>query len=813
MRGWKIKTLEIVLIVCFAVLVIGRFAGTSHIRMATDPAIVGAGIPAAETLQKTRFNWNQLDMLGAPQGPGTGVPSVLQIFLPGIIANNYIYILGCLLASFVFLGGFRKRFSFPAVAIGILAAFWTGSNFTLSYAGHDFKSYVVLFFVCAICAVRIPGWLGGTVWGGFAGLMFAQQPDIALFFGMVAGSHLLFTLWGRHRFDWLSHMKVLGPAAVTALLLAAPPLLSGYVNHVKDTAQVQTETPQEKWNYVTQWSFPADEVIDLIAPNFTGIRSGEPAGPYWGRTGRSAEWSETRQGFMNYRMESVYIGFIPIAFAIFALFGCFGTKQFPSVIFWSCASLVTLMLSFGRYFPLYRLFYLLPIVNNIRNPNKWLQVFQVCLAILTVFGFHRLFFGSEPDITETASVKKNVSGRGESAPAESGKAARWFFYGLCMVSGLLLLAALSFSAATSAAIRQFVAQGWPQATASLMAANQTRSLWHAFSMALIMVIACSPFCLARLSSLRRFRSWIAAALVLVVAVDAYVLSRHYMKDLPRAYVAANPLTDFLLKNRGTERVAIIRQDGIYSIWQNYLLPYHRIPTFTFAAMPRMAIDYRTLLQAGSPNPLRLWQFASVRYLLAPTAILSQIPPGVVDVVFTYTIAGTPDGSFSIQESPRGEHAVFEFKNVIPRYLLVTNPVRRSAEETLAQLPLQSAPLVPGSPQPGAVSVVSYTPAEVHLEVNTPEAGLLRIAERWDQHWRAYLDGEPVPVQRIEHILQGVDIPPGRHDLVLAYRPPQIFFYAQALGLLALIIAGIMTTIRPPSAPSDRVSKLYAYALD
>ncbi len=49
--------------------------------------------------------------------------------------------------------------------------------------------------------------------------------------------------------------------------------------------------------------------------------------------------------------------------------------------------MVTLLLSFGKHFPLYALFYEFPMVSSIRNPNKFLQVFQLAVAILAAYGF------------------------------------------------------------------------------------------------------------------------------------------------------------------------------------------------------------------------------------------------------------------------------------------------------------------------------------------------------------------------------------------------------------------------------------------
>jgi hypothetical protein len=214
------------------------------------------------------------------------------------------------------------------------------------------------------------------------------------------------------------------PTVAVALLIAGPGVLRIYAANVLGTQpQPQAEeSPEAKWEFATQWSLPPDEWVDFVAPGYTGWRSGEPAGPYWGRTGRSAGWERTRQGFMNFRLESLYVGAMPIAFALLAVAAAVGMRNaergtqnaeletgkvsargprselcvprsaFPSpawrgeILFWAGVALVTLLLSFGKYFPLYALFYRLPAVGSIRNPNKFIQIFQLAVGILAAFG-------------------------------------------------------------------------------------------------------------------------------------------------------------------------------------------------------------------------------------------------------------------------------------------------------------------------------------------------------------------------------------------------------------------------------------------
>ena len=66
------------------------------------------------------------------------------------------------------------------------------------------------------------------------------------------------------------------------------------------------------------------------------------------------------------------------------------TSTRAEIIFWGCIAVITLLLAFGKFFPLYALFYQLPLVSSIRNPNKFLQVFQLALGILSAYGLNSI---------------------------------------------------------------------------------------------------------------------------------------------------------------------------------------------------------------------------------------------------------------------------------------------------------------------------------------------------------------------------------------------------------------------------------------
>ena len=311
-----------------------------------------------------------------------------------------------------------------AIIVGAIAAFWVGSNFTLTYAGHMGKFAAVMFAAAALCGIRKTfesnrPWLWSMVTGGFIGFMLLEQQDVALFFGIFLGAYALFraVLMFRQKAGFKCFL-ILIPMGIIALIMSSATLMASYIQNVSAVAVQQEENSSQKWEFTTQWSWPPEESIDFVAPGYMGWRSGEAEGPYWGRMGRTAGWEKTGQGFMNFKLENMYFGAIPMLLALFAawvaILSMISHHRFSwpkdrqvdgagragddwqsarmEMLFWFSVAGITLLLSFGKYFPLYELFYQLPVVSNIRNPNKFLQVFQLAVGILAAYGAHLIFY-------------------------------------------------------------------------------------------------------------------------------------------------------------------------------------------------------------------------------------------------------------------------------------------------------------------------------------------------------------------------------------------------------------------------------------
>jgi hypothetical protein len=326
----------------------------------------------------------------------------LGLYVNGIHAF-YLIIASIALALFLRMRGLEVP---TAIIVAIATGLWVGCNFTMVYAGHTGKFGTLAFTAVALLCIEETVRRGSVAWavvaGGAMGMAMIEQQDVALFFGIFWGAYALFACFRRYGRQWRLYFKLLGPVAGVVLLIAGPAAIVILESQTVGVSPGGDESPSTKWDFVTQWSQPPDETVELLAPGYMGWRSGEPEGPYWGRCGRSAEWERSRQGFMNFRLDGLYIGAIPIVFALFAVvaalfarrkntnsdeLGVCWKERRAEILFWGAVAVITLLLAYGKFTPLYWLFYQLPVVNNIRAPVKFLQVFQVVLAILAAYGF------------------------------------------------------------------------------------------------------------------------------------------------------------------------------------------------------------------------------------------------------------------------------------------------------------------------------------------------------------------------------------------------------------------------------------------
>ncbi len=398
-----------------AVLIFGALWGERQVHFTTDDNIGAISLIKRNLPGGYNGWWTDTALLGFGGPVIPSLSSLLIWLVPLPVFIDTIHLFDFTVGSFFLALFLRGRGCRDLAAIlGGVIAYWLGTNLTLSYAGHNAKYGVLLFAAVFLWLADQAAQRNRVAWwvlaGGALGMMFAEQADVALFTAIILGPYVLYAVWREAgKLAWRRLVPALAALLPISFAVAFFALLGGYQIAVKGVAVQQEQTdPREKWEYTTQWSWPPDECIDFVAPGYMGWRSGEPDGPYWGRMGRSAEWAQTGQGFMNFKLENMYLGAIPLALALLAAAAAWmalrgrwraarQASPFPcDVLFWSVMAVLALLLSFGKFFPLYALFYKLPLVNAIRNPNKFLMAFQIVIGILAAYGLETLLRRKDP---------------------------------------------------------------------------------------------------------------------------------------------------------------------------------------------------------------------------------------------------------------------------------------------------------------------------------------------------------------------------------------------------------------------------------
>ncbi|MDF3131143.1 hypothetical protein P0Y35_18175 [Kiritimatiellaeota bacterium B1221] len=741
--------------------------------------------PADQVLQSADYNYGLMGMYKAElpeaffEGFWRGAPllgraghlpptwTFLSLsLLPLNFFMDWIYAINLLIASGFLIAFLRLRGLnwLPAIG-GALAAFWLGSNLTLLLPGHIEKYGVLVFasatLYCLEQTLQKASWRWSLLAGASLGWMFMHQADLALFFGLLLGAYWLLGLCTRMRGKWPKRVALHLPMLFMALLFSWHSYTYAMRTQVNNVEILQSGDSEAKWNFATQWSFPPDESLDLIAPGFWGWMTQDLNAPYHGRTGQSPEWTEELQGFPNFKSESVYLGMLPFLLALLAILRFRDRKK--ETLFWAMALLLTFLLACGKYTPLYALFFKLPLVNSIRNPNKFLQVFQVCLGILSAFGLQTLLE------------------EGFSAFNRKRAGVILFFISLVAGAGSFII-----QPENASQLEAFARSPWAQQAAGILR-NRQLALLH-----LCLMSAAGGGLIMATNSVR-FRKYTLAGFITLISADALLLSRIYLQPAQTRFIKENPLAEFLKKDLGEQRVYAVDTRGLYNLYLTHVFPYHQIAFANITAAPRLQSDYQQYFTENQNNLIKLLQEFGVKYVLAPRKIMQS--PGLDQIlkeVYSYDIAAHPRGGVRIAPNPQGQHVVLEL--LLPH-------------ERFALLPADMPAADLNQKRAGKVLHVLQKPSGFLVQVEVEKASaLLRLSDYFDPNLRARIDDEaPLPLQKFDPLFASLEVPEGLHDIEFSLPPPGPGIFAQWAGLIITLLTAfsfiLPRTRFPKSAPT------------
>lgn len=608
--------------------------------------------------------------------------------------------------------------------------------------------------------------------------------------------------------------RLLRLAAIMTVYIAFSVLLAWqtvglmFQTQIKGVTQGMAEDPQARYDWATQWSVPKAETWDFVASSYFGTSMHSEKAPYWGGLGRSAEWDTQHKGFRNFKLTGWQFGVAPsillVALAVSLLIPArrrlWDANSRRLAWFVLAMIAVTLMFSWGRYFPAYRLVYALPFFSTIRNPDKWIEPLTLFASLGMALVLHNMLRRDE------AGKALRTSLRTSCALAAAGIAA---------IALVLLLKDMGrqaeFAAGlTSQGFGDIGQQAWDHAVAT-----STKVLFLALAVGGVCWFA----------SLRPAKPVIPAAvlagtLAVLAGLDLLHANSFYVqRHAYKAMLAPNPLTTFLDAHKGEGRLKLLpAQNPLLNNLRLTILFAKGYDLFDPVSVSRMPSDYAAFFAAFDKNPIRMWELAGIRYFLTLPGAIDQLNlmdrPGKRFVERLALGIGIADGQYIPSESTRPDQRplrVVEFTGALPKYRLVSMPsaIPETAAGNQEALDLLTAPeldvtresIVHGIALPdlqptgsnGTIRIETETPRNARLVITCDSPRLLVRAVKFHKDWNAIIDGKPAPLLRVNYCFQGLWIESGTHTVAFEYLPSKTLLLVACAGRL-LLLAGILCAI-------------------
>lgn len=490
------------------------------------------------------------------------------------------------------------------------------------------------------------------------------------------------------------------------------------------------------------WSLPPEELVTFAIPGFFGL-SRQEAGDnpssivsyYWGR--------------MNFTQTSDYLGLLP--WLLLPLPLIFRRDRYTWI---ALAGVVGgILFSMGKYTPFYRLlFEWFPGVNHFRVPKMILFIPVMGMAVLAARGLDLLLDG---EIRESKAFRRYL----------------YAVLALPLILGALLGIEMLGKAHWLSAFSDILSRPTRYEQGAYLAAQRLSNLTMETGIAAFM---------ASLYGVALFafsRKWLSAGIIPIVLLGLYFgdvgrVNAMFLFTVPvpeKVKGARTPVMEFLARDSGLYRT--LPMNGTDPM----LYATNRIPVM-FTSNPVQQQRWQNFLDAFSFQS-SMPDMVNLKYLVYEPSQYDREKPHLGEKYVP------------VYRSPDGTEMVLENRSVMPKAWLAPsagvvddprrslgilqspgfNPWRVAIVETPPPIPLAD-PNAPPPAEPGPVKVVRYEAERVDVEAAPTRNALLVLGEKYYRGWRAAVDGKPVAIHPVNHVLRGVYLTPGKHTVEFVFDP-------------------------------------------
>ncbi len=534
------------------------------------------------------------------------------------------------------------------------------------------------------------------------------------------------------------------------------------------------------YQYATNWSFSPGEVLTFIIPSYYGFGKSTYQGPL---SQNQPVEVNTYFGQMPFVDVAMYMGVIIFFLAVFSMIV---NWKNPLVRFFTILSVIALLISFGRTFPLFYdlMFNYFPFFDKFRVPSMILVLVQLSFPILAGLGLVKILSLKESPDEKISIIIRNT------------------FY---IITGIFVLTILLGSPLKDWFITRVAEDA--EKGSRLKAIHDYMADMFISDIRLAFFFAAATFGLAFSFVKRKISADLMIfAIIILVVIDLFRINYRgetFSENSSNEQLFNKPDYIQAIENIGDKsvyRVLNLKQDGsIGSLNQNsnYLAYFLMYDIYGYSGIkPRAIQDYYDIL--GSPaNPI-FWRMLNVKYLILDKEVNSP------DFQLIYS----------------GEKTfVYLNRNALPRAYFVNQVAKKSGVEIINMVkdgqfdPRDVAftdEEINGIDPPDSsafVKIEKFEDEKIQLDVNASGNNFLFFGDTFmsgeadyklfkvDTGWKAFIDGNETKIYRANHGFRGIVVPKGTHKIEFIYLP-ESFVVSKYLSLAfsSVIMLGLVIGI-------------------
>lgn len=540
---------------------------------------------------------------------------------------------------------------------------------------------------------------------------------------------------------------------------------------------VETEKPQtaqtesDFYEYATSWSFSPGEVLTMIIPSYYGFGKSTYQGPL-----SQNQPVEVNTYFGQMPFVDVAVGYMSVIIFFLALFSMFVNWKDPIVRFLTILSVIALLISFGRTFPLLYdlMFNYFPFFDKFRVPSMILVLVQLSFPILAGL-----------EVVKIISMKKENDVKREK-----------LIRNIAVVFGALFIFALLLASPIKEwFIGRVVASGQKGTQLQPIHDYMSEMFLNDFRLAMLFTGLTFGLAYAYLKS-KLSADLFVIALCIMVVIDLFRIDNRgetFTDNSQIEQLFQKPDYIKAIEQAGDKtlyRVLNLKQDGsIGSLNQNsnYLAYFLMYDIYGYSGIkPRAIQDYYDVL--GSPANPTFWRMTNVKYIILDKQY------NMPDLKLIYT--------------DNNKTYVYENFNALPRAYFVDTIAKRSGIEILNMVkntqfdPKHIAFVdedIQGIEAPDSTAYVhinKFEDEKVEMEVNASGNNFLFFGDTYfPVGWKATIDGKETKIYRANHGFRGIVVSQGKHIIVFTYLPESFVISKYlSLSLSAITLLGLVVGV-------------------